>query len=120
MDLAEVADQYSERPDDELIHVVVSNYDLTEAILSAHPEMAEDAGFELFDPEWARRYWKTLASDISGLQAGDKIQAWAVGATISGVAGSIITTFGLPAIAVSSAVALAIILVRAARSSSEE
>jgi hypothetical protein len=107
--------EYDKKPTEELTEEVVASYDLTEAILSAHPSMAQDAGFELFDGAWAKRYWRTLVADISGLQAASKIESWAISATISGAATAIATTFGLPAVAFSAAVALAIILIRAAR-----
>lgn len=107
--------EYDKKPTEELTEEVVANYDLTEAILSAHPRMAADAGFELFDGVWAKRYWRTLVADISGLKAASKIESWAISATISGAATAIVTTFGLPAVAFSAAVALAIILIRAAR-----
>jgi hypothetical protein len=108
--------QYADQPDDELVRTVVANYDLTEAIITSHPNMAQDAGFDLFDAQWARRYWRTLAADISDLRLPDKVQSWAVSSTISGIAAAIIGTYGLPAVAASAAVALAILLVRAARS----
>jgi hypothetical protein len=115
-DIERLVDEYADRPDDELINTVVANYDLTDAIISTHPNMAQDAGFDLFDVQWARRYWRTLAADVSGLKLPDQVQSWAVSSTISGVAAAIITTYGLPAVAVSAAVALAVLLVRAARS----
>jgi hypothetical protein len=119
-DLDELAAQYIDRDDQELINTVVANYELTDAIVSTHPNMAQDAGFDLFDARWARRYWRTLVSDVSGLKLPDKVQSWAVSSTISGVASAIITTYGLPAVAASAAVALAVLLVRAARSEDED
>jgi hypothetical protein len=120
MDVAQLSSQYASRPDDELAEIVSSSYDLSESIVSSHPEMSQDAGFELFDRGWAQRYWKAVVSDITGLHGGDQIQSWAVGATIAGVADAIIATFGLPAVAVSGAVALAVILLRAARAAAHE
>lgn len=118
-DLEQLAAQYAERDDQDLINTVVANYELTDAIISTHPNIAQDAGFDFFDARWARRYWRTLASDVSGLHLQDKVQSWAVSSTISGIAGAIITTYGLPAVAASAAVALAVLLVRAARSENE-
>lgn len=112
---AQLAVEFEHKPTEELTEVVVSSYELSEAILSAHPNMAQDAGFELFDGAWARRYWRTLVGDVTGLQAGSKIESWAINATISGTATAIVTTFGLPAVGFSAAVALAVILIRAAR-----
>ena len=117
MDIDTAVANYTTKSSAELADIVVKNYELSTAIAEAHPEMAQDAGFEWFDPSWATRYWRKVASDVSGLKAADKVQSWAVSATISGVANAIIAHYALPAVAVSAAVALAIILVRAAKAS---
>jgi hypothetical protein len=114
--LNELVVRYESGSDDELAAAVTADYDLTEAIVSAHPEMAQDAGFELFDREWAKRYWKTVVGEISGAGTTSEIRAWAMGATVSGVAEALISTFGLPPTVLPAAVALAFILIRAARS----
>lgn len=105
---------YENKPESELTEAVVASYELTQAILAAHPEMAQDAGFELFDREWATRYWRSIVSEVSGIKPLDKVQSWAVGATISQLAASIVAHYALPAVALSAAVALAVILIRAA------
>lgn len=117
MDVDNVVAEYSTKSSAELADLVVKNYELSTAVVDAHPEMAQDAGFELFDTTWATRYWRKVASEVSGLKAADKLQSWAVSATIAGVANAIIAHYALPAVAVSAAVALAIILVRAAKAS---
>ena len=109
--------EYSTKSSAELADIVVKSYELSTAIADAHPEMAQDAGFEWFDTTWATRYWRKVVSEVSGLKAADKVQSWAVSATISGVASAVIAHYALPAVAVSAAVALAIILVRAAKAS---
>ena len=120
MPLEELSARYASSPDEDLAQVASSSYDLAEAIISEHPEMSQDAGFELFDRAWAKRYWKAVLGDVTGLQGAEKLQGWAVDATIAGAANAIIVTFGLPAVAFSGAVALAVILLRAARASSRE
>lgn len=117
MDVDNVVAEYSTKSSAELADLVVKNYELSTAVVDAHPEMGQDAGFELFDTTWATRYWRKVASEVSGLKAADKLQSWAVSATIAGVANAIIAHYALPAVAVSAAVALAIILVRAAKAS---
>src|SRR5690349_8126410 len=117
MDINTAVAEYTAKSSTELADIVVKNYELSTAIAEAHPEMAQDAGFEWFDTSWATRYWRKVASEVSGLKAADKVQSWAVNGTISGVATAIISHYALPAIAVSAAVALAIILVRAAKAS---
>jgi hypothetical protein len=49
----------------------------------------------------------------------DKVQNWAVGASISGIAKLIVDHYALPPVAISAAVALAIILVRAAKATAK-
>jgi hypothetical protein len=117
MDIDTAVAEYTRKSSTELADIVVKSYELSTAIAEAHPEMAQDAGFEWFDTSWATRYWRKVASEVSGLKAPDKVQSWAVNATISGVGTAIIAHYALPAVAVSAAVALAIILVRAAKAS---
>ncbi len=119
MNVSEIVSKYENQSDAELTQTVVVNYDLTQAILASHPQMAQDAGFELFDPNWAKRYWRNIAGEITGINAYEKIYSWAVGASITNVATLLIDHYKLPAVALSAAVALAIILVRAARSSKD-
>lgn len=114
---AELARQYEGLSDDELAEAAASSYELTEAIMSAYPQMAQDAGFELFDRRWAQRYWRSLAHEFGAGEGSEQVKSWAVDATIAGVANLIVTSLGVPAIALSSAVALAVILLRAAKSS---
>jgi hypothetical protein len=114
----DVVTKYEGLANEELTQVVVTDYDLTQAILSSHPEMAQDAGFELFDTDWAKRYWRNVLSEISGIKASDKLLSWATGASIAGVANLLIAYYQLPAVAFSAAVALTVILVRAAKAAS--
>jgi hypothetical protein len=117
MDINAAVAEYATKSDAELADIVVGNYELSTAIAESHPEMAQDAGFECFDTSWATRYWRKVVAEVSGLKAADKVQSWAIGASISGVAKAIIDYYALPAVAVSAAVALAIILIRAAKAS---
>jgi hypothetical protein len=117
MDIDAAVAEYATKSSAELADIVVQNYELSTALAQSHPEMSQDAGFEWFDAGWAARYWRKIAAEISGLKAADKVQSWAIGASISGVAQAIIAFYGLPAVAVSASVALAIILVRAAKAS---
>lgn len=117
MDINSAVAEFAAKSDDELADIVVKNYELSTALAESHPEMAQGAGFEWFDSSWAARYWRNVLAEISGLKVPDKVQSWAVGASISGVAKAIIEYYSLPAVAVSAAVALAIILVRAAKAS---
>lgn len=119
MDDAALIALYEHKAEGELTEAVVGSYELTQSILAAHPEMAQDAGFELFDRAWATRYWRSIVSEVSGIKPLDKVQGWAVGATISQLAALIVSYYALPAVALSAAVALAVILLRAAAAKPE-
>ena len=120
MDLNDLVVSYGGKSDQELRQLAGGNYELTQAVLSSHSEMAQDAGFELFGQDWAKRYWKNVMAQVSGVRAINEVYKWAIGASIGEVAKLIIEHYSLPAAAASAAVALAIILVRAARASSEK
>ncbi|HJZ93967.1 MAG TPA: hypothetical protein VKE40_24040 [Gemmataceae bacterium] len=111
---------YAAKSDDELREIIVANYELSQAVVNANPKMAQDAGFELFDRAWAKRYWASVVSQVSGITTPDRLYNWAVGATIGAVAKAITTYYLLPAAAVPAAVALAIVLVRAAKASRKD
>lgn len=110
---------YANKSDEELRNVIVNSDLLSTAIVSSHPEMAQDAGFELFDKGWAKRYWRSVMAQISGVGAMDRVYSWAVGVSIAEVAKLILQHYALPAVAMSAAVALAVVLVRAAKASRE-
>jgi hypothetical protein len=118
METNELITTLSDKSDDELRSLAAQNYELANALLMSHPEMAQDAGFELFGRDWANRYWRNVISQVSGIHAMDRVYSWAVGASISEVAKLIIQHYSLPAVAATSAVALAILLLRAARQQS--
>lgn len=120
MNTAEIASAYEHQSDDELTRIVVADYDLAQAILSAQPQMAQDAGFELFDADWAKRYWRNIVTELTGKSTSDKLYSWAMGASITSVANLLVQHYKLPAVALSAAVALAVILLRAAKASKAE
>jgi hypothetical protein len=117
MQLDDLVERYSSQSDDQLTRIVVASYELSDAVLTAHPNMAQDAGFDLFDVSWARRYWKNVVAEISGINVSDELYAWAIGESISHVAELVMTQYHLPAGALPAAVAFAIILTRAASQS---
>jgi hypothetical protein len=108
------------KSDQELTRLVAQQRDLSQAIVMSHPEMAQDAGFELFDTAWAKRYWKSIVGQISGIGAVDKLYSWAVGASVTEFAKLVIKHYSLPTAATAAAVALTVILIRAAKASREE
>lgn len=120
MDTDDLIAAYAGKSDDELRDVVVKSDLLTRAIVASHPQMAQDAGFELFDQGWAKRYWRSVMAQISGIGAMDRVYSWAVGVSIAEVAKLILQHYTLPAVTMSAAVALAVMLVRAAKASRED
>jgi hypothetical protein len=119
MELRSLASSLSAQPDEELAQIVVSDHDLSQRIVAMHPEMAQDAGFELFDGQWAKRYWRNIAGEITSIKSLEQLYAWAVGAEVDAAAKLVVDHYALPPGALPAAVALAIILIRAARSSKE-
>ena len=119
MNVEDLAVKYTTASEEELTRIVSEDYALGEAVVVSHPEMSQDAGFELFDRAWAQRYWKTIAKDISGAPAAE-VESWALNATIVTAANAIVVSFGLPAVALSGAVALAVLILRAARAAEHE
>jgi hypothetical protein len=115
MNIAEMASGYEKLSDDELTQIVVANYDLSQKLIASHPEMAQDAGFELFDPSWAKRYWRTVVGEITGIKSLEDIYSWAISTSIVSIADLLVAHYQIPPAALSASVALAIILVRAAR-----
>jgi hypothetical protein len=79
--------------------------------------MAQDAGFELFDPSWAKRYWHNIVSDVTGKTTLDEIGSWAVNASIGSLAELVASHYNLPNVAFPAAVGLSVMLIRAASSS---
>jgi hypothetical protein len=117
MNIAEMASSYERLSDDELTQIVVTNYDLSQKLVTSHPQMAQDAGFELFDPSWAKRYWRTIVGEITGIKTPNDISSWALSASIVKVTDLLIAHYQIPSAAHSTAVSLAIILLRAASTS---
>jgi hypothetical protein len=116
MDPDDLLPAYASKPDEELRSVIVAHSGLAQAIVAAHPEMAQDAGFELFDAAWARRYWRSVVAEVAGIDALNRVASWVVGASIGQLASLIAARFALPPPARPAAVALAVVLLRAARS----
>jgi hypothetical protein len=116
-DISELIEAYEEASDETLTQVVSANYDLTQSIIRAHPQMAQDAGFELFDPSWAKRYWHNIVSDVTGKTTLDEIGSWAVNASIGSLAELVASHYNLPNVAFPAAVGLSVMLIRAASSS---
>src|SRR5439155_17065371 len=65
MDIDSAVAEYTTKSSTELADIVVKSYELNTAIAEAHPEMAQDAGFEWFDTSWATRYSRKVASEVS-------------------------------------------------------
>jgi hypothetical protein len=117
MDTQALASLYASYPDEDLTQVVSRDYDLAQAILEQNPDMAQDAGFALFDKTWSKRYWVHLVLQVKKLKTLDAAYAWAIGASIEPFANEIMAHYGLPHGSVPAAIALATIVLRAATAS---
>lgn len=120
MDVDDLALSYADKSEEELRGIITGESQVADAIVTSHPEMAQDAGFELFDGAWARRYWRSVVAEVAGIKALDKVSSWAVGASIGQLAALIVAHFALPPVALPAAVALAVVLLRAAKAASAE
>jgi len=101
-------------PDNDLRTLVQQSSELSDAIFVSNPRYAEDSGFEPFSADWIRRYCKSLLSEISGKPL-DKALEWALAATAMDVSAALVSHFGIVAAAHPAVIALAILLLRAAR-----
>ena len=118
--IEKIAAEFSRLSDEQLAELAAGNYELTDAVMSAFPEMAQDAGFELFDRAWARRYWRAVVRQVAPDDLLDSAKQWGVEATVVGMANLLVTELGLPTVAVPAAVALSVIVIRAARQAAQD
>jgi hypothetical protein len=108
---------YEAKSDNELARIVAANYAIAHTIVASNPQMAQDAGFELFDSDWAKRYWRSVVAQITGIKLADEVRSWAIGASIDQLVELIVEHYSLPPGALPAAVALAIILLKATKAS---
>ena len=120
METTELLSKYEKLSNDDLTLIVQEDYDLTDAIMTHNPHMAQDAGFELFDSNWAKRYWRNILAEVRGIGIGDEVYKWAIGTSVASIAKLLISHYALPAAAFSAVVALVIVLIRAAKSEKEK
>lgn len=106
--------EYETLSDRELEELVQSSFEVGEAIFLANPMYAEDAGFAPFSRDWVKRYWKSLLSQVSGKPL-DMVLEWALAATAAQVSAALVAAFGISVVSYPAAIALAVLLIRAAR-----
>ena len=94
--------------------LVRQNVEVQEAVFFAHPEFAEDAQFSPFSGDWFRRYARSLAKEVSGKPL-DQALKWALAGTAVQVSATLVERYGITAASYPAAVALAILLIRAAQ-----
>jgi hypothetical protein len=82
------------------------------------PELSQELGLDLFQPEWIKRYGKRILAEVSGLPV-DEAFKWALSLSAVQLADHLSKHFNLSLAAWSSAIALAILLLRAARTPSK-
>jgi hypothetical protein len=110
--------EFEAKDDAALREVVQRSDELSEALLMKMPELSQELGLDLFQPEWIRRYGKRILAEVSG-QPVDLAFKWALGLTALQVAEYLSKHLNLSVAAWSSAIALAILLLRAARAPSK-
>src|SRR5262245_42525505 len=110
MQMNDLINAYGAKSDNELARIVAENYETAHVSVASNPQMAQYAGFELFDSCWAKRYWRNVVAQITGMRTLDEVKSWAIGASIDQLAQLIVDHYSLPPGALPAAVALAIIL----------
>lgn len=98
---------------DELTALVQADLSFSELLLTSDSRLAEDASHEPFGPGWIKRFGTSLLSSISGKPL-DKALEWAMTVSALGVAQTIVDKYGISVISYPAAIALAILLLRAA------
>lgn len=101
--------------DEQLCEVLRSDTKFTESILLSIPDLASDAAFDLYGPEWLNRYWKRFIIEVKASTNDDAALKWAVNATAAGLSVMLTKHFNLPDVAIPASVALALLLIRAAK-----
>lgn len=112
----EIVASLSEYDDAELRTMIQQDAALSRAIFANMPALAEDAGYEPFSQSWIKRYWRNLLAEISGKPI-DILYEWALTASATSVATLLVQHFSLDVATYSAAIALAILLLRAAAAS---
>ena len=98
---------------DALTALVQADLPFTELLLTSDSRFAEDAAHEPFGPGWIKRFGTSLLSNISGKPL-DKALEWALGVSALEVAQAIVDHYGVSVLSYPAAIALAILLLRAA------
>jgi len=98
---------------DALTALVQADLPFTELLLASDSRFAEDAAHEPFGPGWIKRFGSSLLSTISGKPL-DKALEWALSVSALEIAQAIVDNYGISVISYPAAIALAILLLRAA------
>ena len=101
------------RDSDALTALVQADLPFSELLLASDSRFAEDAAHEPFGPGWIKRFGTSLLSTISGKPL-DKALEWALTVSALGIAQAIVDKYGISVLSYPAAIALAILLLRAA------
>ena len=112
-------DELETQESDDLRALIQNSVEVSEAVFLSDPVLAEDAGFEPFSSDWISRYWRSLGSQISGKPI-DQTLDWALKATAVQVSTALVVHFGISVVAYPAAIALAILLLRAAKDANKQ
>ena len=99
--------------DDELRSLIQEDVHVSEAIFLSNPKYAEDAGYEPFSADWIKRYSKSLLAEV-GDKPFDMVLEWALTASAAQIATALVVHFGIALTSYPAAIALALLLIRAA------
>ena len=112
----DVVTEFESFEDYELQTVLRDNSAFANAVFRAIPDLSAESSFDLFGKEWVARYWKRLVMEVQTGLTSDGALKWAVSATVAELSTLISTYFGVSDAAFPACVALAILIIRAAKS----
>jgi hypothetical protein len=113
MSIEEQINELNMADNDWLRSILFESSIILENVILSNPDYSEDTGYEPFGEGWLKRYFKSILSDVSN-KATDDALSWALGASLYEVAVKLIDHYSLGATEYPAAIALAILLVRAA------
>lgn len=110
-------DEYRQKLDDDLSVVAQKDYNLTQAVLEKDPYLAQEVKYRLFDKDWMKMYWKNIVADVKGIDISEVVTVVLVEETIKEFTIELMKFYQLPELTTSGALALTILIFRAAQKS---
>ena len=101
--------------DDALLAILSGDSAFIESVILEIPAISAEPGFSLMSAEWIQRYWKTIVGTLKPALTDDKILKWSMETSAAGLSVMISQHFGLPEPSTPAAIALAVLILRAAK-----